>query len=105
MPPGYLERNCAIIFLEEGDVIELETKTTLPPNSAAIALSMASKLASLPAIKGKRKRAVSYKSNTAACTLAEVPPLVMADKSFPSNLIGRPSRTFASTLTTSPSCT
>ncbi len=55
----------------------LDTKTTLPPNSAAIALSMSSKLASLPAIKGKRKRAVSYKSNTAPCSLAEVPPLVI----------------------------
>ena len=83
----------------------LVTITTLPPNSPAIALSMSSKLASLPAIKGKRKRAVSYKSNTAACTLAEVPPLVKGDKSFPSNLIGLPSRTFANTLTTSPSCT
>ena len=70
-----------------------------------MALSISSKLASLPAMLGNLKRAVSYKSKTEACTLAEVPPAVIGLTSLPSNLIGRPSRTLASTLTTSPSCT
>ena len=105
MLPGYFAKNFAITSLVVGEVIELVTKTTLPANSAATALSTASNVASLPAMVGKRKRAVSYKSNTAACTLAEVPPPVIGLNVFPSNLIGRPSRTLATTLTTSPSCT
>ena len=105
MLPGYFAKNFATTSFVEGEVIELVTITALPVNSAAIALSIASKVASLPAMVGKRKRAVSYKSNTAACTLAEVPPFVIGLNVLPSNLIGRPSRTLATTLTTSPSCT
>ena len=105
MLPGCFAKNSATTALVEGEFTVLVTITILPFNSPAIAVSIASKVASLPAIKGKRKRAVSYKSNTEACTLAEVPPAVIGLKSLPSNLIGRPSRTFAITLTTSPSCT
>ena len=105
MLPGCFAKNSAITALVEGEVVVLVTNTMLPFNSPAIAVSIASNVASLPAIKGKRKRAVSYKSNTEACTLAEVPPAVIGLKSLPSNLIGRPSRTLAITLTTSPSCT
>ncbi len=105
MLPAYFAKNCAITCLVEGEVIELVTITAAPFNSAAMALSIASKLASFPEVLGKRKRAVSYKSKTEACTLAEVPPAVIGLNSFPSNLIGRPSRTLASTDTTSPSCT
>ena len=100
-----MAKNCAIICLVVGEVIELVTITAPVLNSPAMALSMSSKVASLPAMLGKRKRAVSYKSKTEACTRAEVPPSVIGLKSLPSNLIGRPSRTFAITLTTSPSCT
>ena len=79
--------------------------TTAPLNDSPIDLSIASNVTSLPSMVGKRKRLVSYKSNTDACTLAEVPPLVTALNSFPSILMGLPSRTLAITLTTSPSCT
>ena len=105
MLPGYFAKNCAITSLLVGEVMVLDTTTTLPPIAAATALSAASKVTSLPSMVGKRKRAVSYKSNTDACTRAEVPPLVTGLKSLPSILIGRPSRTLATTLTTSPSCT
>ena len=50
--------------------------------------------ASFPFAVGYLKRLVSYKSNTEACTLADVPPLVKGDNSLPSILIGLPSLTF-----------
>ena len=64
---------------------------------AVMLLSIASKVASLPSAKGPRKRAVSYKFNTDACTLAELAPLLIDDLSFPSILIGRPSLVLTTT--------
>ena len=107
MLPGYFAKNCCTTAKDEGELIVLLNTTTLPTPTiaSATALSMASKVASFPSIVGKRNLAPSYKSKTEACTLALVPPLVTGDNSFPSILIGLPSRTFATTLTTSPSCT
>ena len=82
-----------------------KTIPVLPVMASATALSIASKVVSFPSIVGKRNLAPSYKSNTLACTLALVPPCVIGQSSFPSIFIGRPSRTLATMLTASPSCT
>ena len=95
-----------MISFDEGEVIVLVSNTTdLPLMASPTALSIASNVTSFPSIVGKRNLAVSYKSNTEACTLADVPPKVIGLNSLPSILIGLPSLTFAKTLTTSPSCT
>ena len=93
-----------------GEVTLLVKITTgLPPkafSSPANILSKASNvLTSLLFALATVKRLVSYKSKTEACILAEVPPLVTGESSFPSIFIGRPSLTLANALITSISCT
>ena len=62
--------NCAITSFVDGETTVL-VNTTIgaepkPAIPAATALSTSSKVASLPSMVGKRKRAVSYKSRTEA---------------------------------------
>ena len=72
----------------------------------ATALSISSQVSTaLPAICGCLKRAISYKLNTLACTLALVAPSVTLLSLLPSILIGLASRVFTNTGTTSPAST
>ena len=88
-------------------MVSVSNTTDLPPTpaipSATILSNASNVLTSFPLAIGKRKRAVSYNPKTEACTRADVPPLVIDESSFPSILIGLPSRTLATTGMASPS--
>ena len=94
---AYLLEKSAMTDFVEGDKIVFVKILMLPPLVAISAklaftsLSAASQLASTPLTTGFFNLAVSYKSKTAACACASVPPLEIGSFGLPSILIGRPS--------------
>src|SRR5690242_17893938 len=101
--PGYFLENSSIIFLVVG-LIMVEDKMRMLPflaemsaSLAPIMESMLPQLVGFPLVTGLFNRASSYKESTDACVRALVPPLVTADNSFPSILMGRPSRVLTTT--------